>query len=97
MNESSTKPEGTPTTAFWVTRGAARIALIALHTGALAIVLLELLIPFSSDDHAVERIPILDLPASYAIYGFVACVILVMLGRLLRRIVMRAENLYDGP
>jgi hypothetical protein len=45
----------------------------------------------------VERIPILDFSASYAIYGFLACVILVLLGRLLRRIVMRAENVYDGP
>lgn len=97
MNETGTRPTGKTATAFWVTRRGARIALIALHTGALGVVLLELLIPFSRDDHAVERIPILDFSASYAIYGFLACVILVLLGRLLRRIVMRAENVYDGP
>jgi len=40
----------------------------------------------------------LDFIASYAIYGFVACVLLVLLGIVLRKLVMRDENYYrDGP
>jgi hypothetical protein len=38
----------------------------------------------------------LDFLASYAIYGFVACVILVLMGRVLRRLVIRNENYYHG-
>ena len=79
---------------FWVTRKGARIALIALHVAALIAVVTELLFPFPEDGHAVERVHALDFPASYAIYGFVACVILVLLGIVLRRLVMRDENYY---
>lgn len=79
---------------FWVTRRGARIALVALHTAALIAVAVELLFPFPEDAHAVERVHALDFPASYAIYGFVACVILVLLGIVLRRLVMRDEDYY---
>ena len=79
---------------FWVTRKAARIALTALHTAAFLAVIVELLWPFPDDAHAVERIHALDFPASYAIYGFVSCVVLVLVGRVLRRLVMRDENYY---
>jgi hypothetical protein len=79
---------------FWVTRRGARIALIALHVAALIAVAVELVFPFPEDAHAVERVHALDFTASYAIYGFVACVILVLLGIVLRRLVMRDENYY---
>lgn len=81
---------------YWVTREAARRALIALHAVALLVVLIELIVPFSADGHGVERVHALDFPASYAIYGFVACVVLVLLGRVLRRGVMRDEHYYRG-
>lgn len=81
---------------FWVTRQGARIALVALHVAAILAVLIELVFPFPEDTHAVERAHTLDFLASYAIYGFVACVILVLLGRVLRRLVMRDENYYRG-
>lgn len=81
---------------YWVTRAAARRALIALHAIALLVVLIELVIPFSEDGHGVERVHALELPASYAIYGFIACVVLVLLGRALRRVVMRDERYYRG-
>lgn len=81
---------------FWVTRKGARFALVALHLAAVLVVLVELVLPFPADDHAVERVHALDFPASYAIYGFVACVVLVLLGRLLRRLVMRREDYYRG-
>lgn len=81
---------------YWVTRAAARRALIALHAVALLVVLMELVMPFSADGHGVERVHALEFPASYAIYGFIACVVLVLLGRALRRVVMRDERYYRG-
>jgi hypothetical protein len=90
--------EGRGDTPFWVTRRGARTAVIALHLAALVAVLVELLFPFPEDAHAVERVHALDFPASYAVYGFTACVILVLLGIVLRRLVMRDESYYrDGP
>lgn len=35
------------------------------------------------------------IPAFYAIYGFGACVILVLLAKLMRKVLMRRENYYD--
>ena len=35
------------------------------------------------------------IPAFYAIYGFVACVLLVVLAKLMRKVIMREENYYD--
>jgi len=35
------------------------------------------------------------IPAFYAIYGFVAYVLLVLLSNILRKVVMRKENYYD--
>lgn len=81
---------------FWVTRRGARVALVLLHAAALAAVIGEFLFPFPSDGHAVERLQALDFTASYSAYGFVACVLLVLLGILLRRAVMRNERYYDG-
>jgi len=82
---------------FWVTRRGARIALIALHIAAAIAVLIEIVRPFPQDAHAVERVHALEFPASYAVYGFIACVVLVLLGRVLRRLVMRDGDYYgDG-
>ncbi len=36
------------------------------------------------------------LPGFYALYGFVACVILVLVAKELRKVLMRAEDYYDG-
>lgn len=90
----SEKRDGRPL--YWVTRAAARRALVALHALALLVVLIELVVPFNTDGHGVERVHALDFPASYAIYGFAACVVLVLLGRVLRRVVMRDEHYYRG-
>lgn len=35
------------------------------------------------------------IPAFYAIYGFTACVVLVIVAKLMRKVVMRKENYYD--
>ena len=79
---------------FWVTRAGARRALVALHAAAAIAVLLELAWPLGADGHGVERVAALDFPGSYALYGFIACVALVVLGRGLRRLVMRDEGYY---
>jgi len=79
---------------FWVSRRAARTVLIALHVVALVAILLEWIWPFDPDAHAVERVHALDFTGSYALYGFFACVILVLLGLILRRLVMRPETYY---
>lgn len=80
---------------FWVSPQGARIALISLHLAALLAVVIEFIFPFPADGHAVERVHALDFPASYAIYGFVSCVILVLLGIVLRRLVKRPEHYYE--
>ena len=36
-----------------------------------------------------------NIPAFYAIYGFVACVALVLMAKVLRKGVMRKEDYYD--
>lgn len=79
---------------FWASRRGAKVALIVLHVVAAAAVSIELVHPFVGDSHAVERAHSLDFPASYAVYGFLACVLLVLLGRFLRRLVMRDEDYY---
>ena len=35
------------------------------------------------------------IPAFYALYGFVACVLLVVLAKQVRKLVMRKEDYYD--
>ncbi len=36
-----------------------------------------------------------EIPAFYAIYGFVACVILVLIAKEMRKVIMRKEDYYD--
>ena len=36
-----------------------------------------------------------NIPAFYAIYGFVACVALVVVAKLIRKVVMRKEDYYN--
>ncbi len=36
-----------------------------------------------------------EIPAFYAIYGFAACVVLVVIAKKMRKIVMRKEDYYD--
>lgn len=91
--DKATKPDGHDDL-FWVSRRGAKIALVTLHVVAIVAILIELVRPFVGDEHAVERAHSLDFPASYALYGFTACVLLVLLGRVLRRMVMRDEDYY---
>lgn len=36
-----------------------------------------------------------NIPAFYAIYGFVGCVVLVLIAKLMRKVVMKEEDYYD--
>lgn len=45
--------------------------------------------------HRHIGLPWEKIPAFYAIYGFVACVVLVVIAKEIRKIVMRKENYYD--
>lgn len=87
------RPANTP---FWVTPRAARIALIAVHVAAFVSVLVEFAVPFPAAGYAVKRVEALDFAGSYAAYGFVSCVLLVLLGKVLRRGVMRRESYYGS-
>lgn len=79
---------------FWTTPAAAKRVLIALHVAALASIAIEAIFPLHEDPHGIERVHALDFLGSYAAYGFFACVLLVLLGIVLRRIVIRDENYY---
>ncbi len=79
---------------FWVTQTAARTVLIVLHVLAFGAVIFEWLFPLYPEGYVAERVQQLDFTGSYAVYGFVSCVILVLLGLVLRRLVMRPESFY---
>ncbi|MDP2560356.1 hypothetical protein [Psychrobium sp. 1_MG-2023] len=36
-----------------------------------------------------------NIPAFYAIYGFIGCVVLVLIAKLMRKALMREEDYYD--
>jgi len=84
-------------TPFWVTRTGARFALVALHGLAAISIIVELAVPIVIDEqHPSDRLPVLEFSGSYALYGFTACVLLVLLGIGLRRLVMRGEDYYGS-
>ena len=80
---------------FLESRRGVRTVLWALHAAALAAVLVELLVPLDPA-HGAERTQVLEFLASFAAYGFIACVALVLLGRVLRWVVMRREDYWSG-
>jgi len=45
--------------------------------------------------HLAERAGALEFVGSFALYGFVSCVALVIMGKGLRRLAMRPEDYYD--
>ena len=45
--------------------------------------------------HLAERAASLEFVGSFALYGFVSCVALVIMGKGLRRLTMRSEDFYD--
>lgn len=86
-------------TPFWLTRRGAMVAVVATHVAAFIMLVVEFVRPVSAPGaYVVKRVDALDFVASYAVYGFTACVLLVLLGIVLRKLVMRDETYYrDGP
>ena len=63
--------------------------------GLIAVCLVLFGLDFVLHRHAVH--PWEELFGFYAIYGFVACVLLVLLAKELRKLLMRDEDYYDKP
>ncbi len=61
--------------------------------GLLALCVILVALDFVIHRHVVH--PWEETFAFYAIYGFVACVVLVLLAKELRKVVMRSEDYYD--
>ena len=79
-----------------------RASLWGFYALCAAAVVFELLRPLGladTDLHAPERAPALAFVGAFALYGFVSCVTLVLLGRGLRRLMGRPEDFYprSGP
>ncbi len=58
-----------------------------------------LCIVLAGADFIIHRHSVMDwekLPGFYALYGFVACVVLVLLAKVMRVVLMRREDYYDG-
>lgn len=65
------------------------LVIIALHVVCAISLAAELIV------HRHVDMPWEQLFGFYAIYGFVACVLLVLIAKELRKILMRPENYYD--
>ena len=63
--------------------------------GLIAVCLMLFGLDFVLHRHAAH--PWEELFGFYAIYGFVACVLLVLLAKELRKLLMRDEDYYDKP
>ena len=70
-------------------RNVRRVRLALYSVGALSLVA-EIFIKRKAD-HPWEA-----LPGFYALYGFVACAILVLVAKELRKVLRRKEDYYDG-
>ena len=76
-----------------------RIVLRSLYTVCAFVFLLDIinLIPFAGGAGHLRHAEASweGFPGFYAIYGFVACVILVLVAKQLRKVLMRDEDYYD--
>jgi len=64
-----------------------------LLTGFYVICGILLLLDFVLHRHTVHSWE--NLPGFYALYGFVACVVLVLIAKEMRKVLMRKEDYYD--
>ena len=67
-----------------------RRILMIFYAACAAVFVLDLVI------HRHTSNPIEYLPFVYCVFGFVACVILVVVAKLMRKPLMRSEKYYDG-
>ena len=83
MSDSQQQPEGffyQPNTIRWILR---------IFYGLSVVLVLVDFVVHRHIETAIEKVP-----AFYALYGFVACVILVLIAAQMRKVCMRDENYY---
>ncbi|ODS25127.1 hypothetical protein AB835_00215 [Candidatus Endobugula sertula] len=84
MNNDHKQPDGffyQPNTIRWILR--------AFYTSCIVLVIVDLVV----HRHIITSLE--KIPAFYALYGFVACVILVLIASQMRKVLMRDEDYYS--
>lgn len=71
----------------------AKWGLVAFHGAGLLGIVIEHFLPFDWGSQFPEQPPVLAMATSYVLYGFTACIVLVLLDTLLRRGVIAIEAL----
>ena len=88
--DTGSETPGRPAGRYWLDE---RRNVDKIWYGLLAICALTVLADLFYHKHVYY--PIEDWPGSYGVYGFVACVGLVLAAKLMRRFVIRRERYYD--
>ncbi|WJG08220.1 hypothetical protein [Aliiglaciecola sp. LCG003] len=88
LNQQPTGPEEQP--GFFDKPSNVTLILRVFYALCLLLVLLDFLL------HRHIYTDIERIPAFYAIYGFIACVVLVVIAKKMRKFMMRKEDYYDG-
>ncbi|MFC3123409.1 hypothetical protein [Agaribacter flavus] len=66
-----------------------KIMMLAFYALCVLLVVLDFIV------HRHVYVDFEKVPTFYALYGFIACVVLVVLAKIMRKAVMRDENYYD--
>ncbi|MFT6270149.1 MAG: hypothetical protein ACJAVV_002978 [Alphaproteobacteria bacterium] len=88
-HESTTKHETPSDTSFFDKPKNVGIIMNSFYALCIILVALEFIV------HRHIYLSFEEIPAFYAIYGFVACVVLVVIAKLMRHVVMLNEHYYD--
>lgn len=67
----------------------------SLYAFCALLVVIDLFATFDIGLHRHMMHPFEKIPAFYAIYGFVGCVVLVLVATQMRKLLMRKEDYYD--
>ncbi len=89
VNDLSPKHETPSDPSFFDKLKNIRIIMYSFYALCIILVALEFIV------HRHIYLSFDEIPAFYAIYGFVACVVLVVIAKLMRHVVMRNEHYYD--
>lgn len=88
VNQANTEAPDTPS--FFDKPRNISIIMYSFYTLCIVLVALDFIV------HRHIYLSFDKIPAFYAIYGFVACVVLVVIAKLMRHVVMRDEHYYDA-
>lgn len=84
------KPESTDTPGFFEKSSSVTWILRAFYGLCIVLVILDFVV------HRHIYTEVERIPTFYALYGFVACVVLVLVAKLMRLALMRSETYYDA-